>query len=421
MLTLVLLLSGFCLAIGFMYILRQRARTSEYLANAIKLEEANQRIASLDQEILVLSTENLSLIKDKATMQAEAVFLREKLETSQTQDKQIQESLQSQFKLLAEGILEDKTKKFTAQNQTNIESILKPLSERIEKFERAVVETHRDNIERSASLKAEVQRLAELSTKVNQEAENLSKAIKGDVKTQGSWGEFILENVLERSGLRKDNEYVVQSVLRSEDGKQYRPDVVVNLPDQKHIVIDSKVSLSNYEKYFNAGTLEEQQEELSKHLLSIKNHLKVLSQKSYQDLYELKSLDFVLMFVPIESAFGLAIKQEPEIFNYAYERNIIIVSPSTLLATLRTIHNIWQNEYRNKYAHEIARQSGEMYNKFQDFIADMNKIKASLDRAQDAQASAMKKLSDGNGNLLRRAERIKLLGAKTTKTIQLEV
>lgn len=385
---------------------------------AIRLENANQEIISLGQKVSFLSDENISLIKDKSALETKLSFLKEKLEISQIKDKQNQETLQAQFKLLAESILEDKSKKFTVQNQVNIESVLKPLSERIEKFERAILETNRDNIERSASLKAEVQRLAELSVKVNQEAENLSKAIKGDVKAQGSWGEFILENVLEKSGLTKDSEYVIQPVLKNEEGRPSRPDVVVNLPDKKHIVIDSKVSLLNYEKYFNAVTLEEQQEELSKHLLSIKNHLKVLTKKSYQALYELNSLDFVLMFIPIESAFGLAIKQEPEIFNHAYEQNIIIVSPSTLFATLRTIRNIWQNEYSNKYSHEIARQSGEMYNKFHDFILDMKKIKVSLDRAQEAQDDAMKKLSDGNGNLIRRAERIKLLGAKATKTIQ---
>lgn len=414
------LIPTFLFALVLIYLFRQKKQFEDHLITKIKLEEANSNVLLLDTKVRTLTSENVSLIKDKTTLEAELFFLKEKLESSLVQDRQNQEALESHLKLLADGILEDKSKKFTAQNQANIESILKPLSERIEKFERAIVDTNRDNIERSTSLKVEVQRLAELSTKVNQEAANLSRAIKGDLKAQGSWGEFVLENVLERSGLKRNTEYVVQSIVKNEQGKQYRPDVIINLPDKKQIVIDSKVSLINYERYLNALTLEEQQEELNKHLLSVKNHLKNLTQKSYQSLYELNSLDFVLMFVPIESAFGLAIKQAPEMFNHAYEKNIIIVSPSTLLATLRTIHNIWQNENRNAHAYEIARQSGEMYDKFHDFILDMKKIKVNLDRAQEAQEEAMKKLSYGNGNLIRRADRIKILGANATKTIQLD-
>lgn len=375
---------------------------------------------SLEKNQEILTQENAFLIKQVSQLEAELKHKHKDLEALKSSTEKNQETLSLQFKILAEKLLDEKSKKFTDQNKFNIESLLKPLGDKIEKFEKAILQTNQDSIERNASLKTEVKILSDISTQVNREAENLSRAIKGDTKMQGNWGEFILESILEKSGLQKDREYVVQATYKNEEGKQLRPDIIINLPDNKHLIIDAKVSLTNYEKSFNALTLEEQKEELQKHILSIKKHIKDLSQKEYQQLYQLKTLDFVLMFIPIESAFGLAIQYDSEIFTFAYEKNIIIVSPSTLLATLRTISNIWQNEYRNRYAYEIARQGGEMYNKFVSFIEDLKKIGVKLNQTQEVYTDAFKKLSDGNGNLIKRAERIKLLGIKASKHIDQE-
>lgn len=388
--------------------------------NLSLLDEYKNKNTSLDQKITDLSQENISLIKEVTLLQSDLKYKIKELEILNTSAEKNHETLNMQFKLLAESLLEEKSKKFTDQNKINIESILKPLGEKIEKFEKTIIQTNQDSIERTASLKTEVKKLSEVSAKANQEAENLSRAIKGDTKFQGNWGEFILEKILEKSGLKKDREYVVQSSYKNEEGKQFRPDIVINLPDNKNLVIDAKISLVNYERFFNAATIEDQQDELKKHIDSIRRHIKDLCQKEYQQLYELKSLDFVLMFIPIEPAFGLAMQQDNDLFNFAYEKNIIIVSPSTLLATLRTIANIWQNEYRNLYAYEIARQSGEMYNKFVSFLEDLKKIGIKLSQSQDVYNEAMKKLSDGNGNLIKRAERIKLLGAKASRQISHE-
>lgn len=390
----------------------------------LDLENLKESTASvrnlLEKNQEILTQENAALIKQLTQLEVELKHKQKDLETLKTSAEKNHETLSLQFKLLAEKLLDEKSKKFTDQNKLNIESILKPLGDRIEKFEKAILQTNQDSIERNASLKTEVKILSDISTKANKEAENLSRAIKGDTKMQGNWGEFILESILEKSGLQKDREYVVQASYKNEEGKQCRPDIIINLPDNKHLIIDAKVSLVNYEKSFNARTSQERQEELQKHILSVKKHIKDLSQREYQQLYQLKSLDFVLMFIPIEPAFGLVIQQDPEIFTFAYDKNIIIVSPSTLLATLRTISNIWQNEYRNRYAHEIARQSGEMYNKFVSFIEDLKRIGVKLNQTQEVYSDAFKKLSDGNGNLIKRAERIKLLGAKASKHIDQE-
>ncbi len=385
-----------------------------------QLEESRGQNNVLTQKVNDLSQENISLLRENTLLESELKHKQKELETVVASLEKNNETLNMQFKLLAEQLLEEKSKKFTEQNKFNIESILKPLGDKIDKFEKAIVQTNQESIERNASLKTEVKILSDISNQVNKEAENLSRAIKGDTKMQGNWGEFILESILEKSGLQRDREYVVQPTYKNEEGKQFRPDIIIHLPDNKHLIIDAKVSLVNYEKSFNAQTPQEQQEELQKHILSIKRHIKDLSQREYQQLYQLKSLDFVLMFIPIEPAFGLLLQQDPEIFTFAYEKNIIMVSPSTLLATLRTISNIWQNEYRNRYAHEIARQSGEMYNKFVSFIEDLKKIGVRLNQTQDVYNDAFKKLSDGNGNLIKRAEKIKLLGAKASKHIDQE-
>jgi DNA recombination protein RmuC len=276
-----------------------------------------------------------------------------------------------------------------------------------------VDETYDKELRDKISLREEVRKLTELNTKVSEEANNLTKALKGDVKKQGNWGEIILERVLERSGLTKGQEYEREEVVEGADASVQRPDVIIHLPDNKHIIIDSKVSLVAYERLMSAETDERKAIYLKDHINSIRSHVKELSDKNYQNAQNLNTPDFVMMFLPIESSFSVAVQGDNEIFSYAWERKIVIVSPTTLLATLRTISSIWKQENQTKNAQEIARLSGALYDKFIGFAEDMAKIKVNIDRTSNSYDDAMKKMKDGSGNIIRTAEKIKELGAKT--------
>ncbi|HEX9649652.1 MAG TPA: DNA recombination protein RmuC [Cyclobacteriaceae bacterium] len=343
--------------------------------------------------------------------------LKERFEQQKEEVAKLQERFSIEFKNLAQDILEEKSRKFTIQNKENLEGILKPLSERIIEFEKTVQQNSKESIEWNSALREQIKSLKELNIQVTKEAENLTKALKGDNRAMGAWGEIILESILENSGLVKDREYIVQSVFVHDDGRRYQPDVVINLPDDKHLVIDSKISLVSYERFVNAETKEDTKIAIKSHLTSIRSHIRDLSSKNYQTLYGVKSLDFVLMFIPIESAFSLAVQNDSYLFNEAYDRNIVLVSPTTLIATLRTIANIWKNEYQNRNALEIARQGGELYDKFVNFTEDLLTLGKHLDQTQKHYSSAMKKLVEGQGNLISKATKIKELGAKTRKSI----
>ena len=343
--------------------------------------------------------------------------LNQKLEDQKKDIEELQEKFQIQFKNLANDILEEKTKKFTDQNKTNLKDILNPLKEKISEFEKKVEQTNKESIDRNSALKEQISGLKELNIKITKEAENLTKALKGESKTQGNWGEFILESILEKSGLIKGEQYEVQVSMTNEEGKRLQPDVIVKLPEQKNIIIDSKVSLTAYEKYINSDDDREKELEVKNHLLSIRSHIKGLSDKNYQSIYEIGSLDFVLLFMPIEPAFGLAVQNDAELFNDAYDKNIVIVSPSTLIATLRTIASIWRQENQNRNALEIARQGGQLYDKFKAFTDDLIKVGENLNTTKKNYDLAMNKLSDGKDNLIRKTERIKELGAKATKVL----
>ena len=347
--------------------------------------------------------------------------LQEKLKEQRDAVSVVQEKLTLQFKNLANDLLEEKSKKFTDQNKVQLEGLLKPLGERIQAFEKQVVQTNKESLERNVALRTEVRKLNELNTQITKEAENLAKAIKGDTKSQGNWGEFILESILEKSGLVKDREYEIQASFVTEDGKRYQPDVVVKLPEGKHVIIDAKVSLVNYEQAFNATQAEAREIALKKHIQSLRRHIRELSDKNYQGQYGLKSLDFVLLFVPIEPAFSLAIQHDPALFQEAYERNIVLVSPTTLIATLRTIANIWKHEYQNKNALAIAQQGGALYDKFVGFVEDIKHLGRQLDTTQKTYLEATKKLYEGKGNLVRRAQHIKSLGARTSKILDTDL
>jgi DNA recombination protein RmuC len=336
------------------------------------------------------------------------------------QEKYIAE-LQQRFKLefenIANKVLDDKTDKFTLQNKANLDIILNPLKENIKAFEEKVDKVYKAESDERNTLKGVISQLMNQSKQIQEDANNLTKALKGDQKKQGNWGEVILERVLERSGLTKDREYRIQTSLSSSDGSRMQPDIIIDLPDEKHIVIDSKVSLIAYERFVSSDADEERELHIKQHILSIKTHIQGLSGKNYQELYQINSPDFVLLFIPIESSFGIAVQKDAEIFNYAWDRKVVIVSPSTLLATLRTISSIWKQERQNRNVLEIARLSGSMYDKFVGFLTDMESIGRNIKMSQDAYDKAINKLSTGSGNLSSTSEKIKKLGAKATKQI----
>lgn len=380
-----------------------------------KIRDASNEIDVLKDELKRERDKVMTLSNRLTGNQTEYRYMEKRLEEQREEIEHIQEKFYLEFKNLANQIFDEKSKKFTDQNKVNIESLLTPLGERISAFEKKVESSTKESLEWNAALKEQIAGLRDLNLNMTKEAENLTKALKGDSKTMGGWGEIILESILEKSGLEKNREYFVQQRYKTEEGKRLQPDVVVKLPEDKNIIIDSKVSLVAYEKYVNENDGKEVY--LKNHLQSIRSHLKSLDLKTYQKLYNIKGLDFVLMFVPIEPAFSLAIQSEPALFNEAYEKNIVIVSPATLIATLRTIANIWKNEYQNRNALEIARQGGDLYDKFVAFSEDLKSVGKQIDTTQRVYTDAMRKLVDGKGNLISRAERIKALGAKTSKVM----
>lgn len=348
--------------------------------------------------------------------EAEIANLREKLEEQKRQLEELQQTFAKEFENLANKILEEKSVKFTEQNQKNIKSILQPLQERIQLFEQKVDLTHKESIRQNATLREQLQNLQNQNLRITQEAENLTRALKGDSKMQGNWGELVLERVLEKSGLERDREYSVQQSFTREDGSRVMPDVIIHLPNGNKMVVDSKVSLTDYERYVNA---EETHREsfLKEHVNSLRRHVEQLSAKKYEDLYEMESPDFVLMFVPIETAFSIAINYDNDLYNKAFERNIVIVTPSTLLATLRTIDSMWSNEKQRRNAVEIARQAGALYDKFEGFVGDLTRVGKKMDEAKDEYRGAMNKLVEGRGNILTSIEKLKKMGAKAKKSI----
>ncbi|WP_316790199.1 DNA recombination protein RmuC [Pedobacter frigoris] len=352
-------------------------------------------------------------------IKAEETLLAQR-EKQMEQDKYIAE-LQQKFKMefenIASKVLDEKTLKFTEQNKANLDVILNPLKENIKAFEEKVEKVYKSESDERNILKGVISQLMDQSKQIQEDANNLTKALKGDSKKQGNWGEVILERILERSGLIKDREYRIQTSLNAAEGNRVQPDVIIDLPDDKHVIIDAKVSLVAYERLVTADQDEERELYLKQHIISIKTHIQGLSSKNYHDLYQINSPDFVLLFIPIESSFGIAVQQDAELFNYAWDRKVVIVSPSTLLATLRTIASIWKQERQNRNVLEIARLSGSMYDKFVGFLSDMESIGKNIKQSQDAYDRALNKLSTGSGNLSNTSEKIRKLGAKTTKQI----
>ncbi len=363
------------------------------------------------------STNSLSEIAKLETMN---LNLKEKLNDQKKELEELQEKLTDAFKNLANDILEEKTKKFTEQNRANLDELLNPLKEKIKDFEQKVEHTNEKNRLSNASLIEQIKGLKDLNKKISDDANNLTKALKGDSKIQGNWGEVILERILEESGLRKGIEYEAQARgmgLKSEEGSTSKPDFVLKLPENKHVIVDSKVSLVHYERMVSSETEEQKEGYLKALNTSVKTHIDGLHKKHYQDLKGLNSPDFVMMFIPIEGVFAVVMQHDNTIFQYAYNKQIVIVSPSTLLATLRTIAFIWRQENQTKNALEIARQGGALYDKFVGFISDLENIGKSIDKTKDIYTNAFNKLKTGKGNLIKKTENLKVLGAKASKQI----
>jgi len=363
---------------------------------------------------------NQELLAEKNRMaRAEETFKaqRERLAEQEKSIQEIQQKFQLEFQNIANKLLDEKSQKFIETNRTNLDILLTPLKENIKAFEAKVDKVYKDESDERNILRGEITKLMDLNKQISEEATNLTKALKGDSKKQGNWGEVILERVLERSGLVKDREYRLQASMSAADGTRFQPDVIIDLPDEKHLIIDSKVSLVAYERLVNCETEDERKLYSKAHVESIRGHVLNLSSKNYHDLYKVNSPDFVLLFVPIESSFSFAVQLDAELFSDAWDKRVVIVSPSTLLATLRTIASIWKQERQNRNVLEIAALSGRMYDKFVGFVADMENIGKSIKSSQSAYDSALNKLTEGNGNLTNTADKIKKLGAKANKQL----
>ena len=418
-LALVFLVAGYFLG-NYIQNLKTKSSHSTLLEREQQLRnnptEMEKRLALGIEETSELRLQKERLGIQISRYEAEMDNLQQKNTEQKAEVEKLQEKFTKEFENLANRILDVKSEKFTKQNKENIENILNPLKEKIKTFEDKVEKSQKENISIHSSLKEQLLNLQSQNLKITQEAENLTKALKGDSKMQGNWGELVLERVLEKSGLEKDREYSVQQSFTREDGSRVLPDVIINLPDGKKMVVDSKVSLTAYERYINVEE-EFQEKYLKEHISSIKNHVDQLSSKKYEDLYEMESPDFVLMFVPIEPAFAIAINNDNSIYNKAFEQNIVIVTPSTLLATLRTIDSMWNNEKQQRNAIEIARQAGALYDKFEGFISDLTKVGKKMDEAKIEYKGAMNKLVEGRGNIITSIEKLKKMGAKAKKSL----
>jgi DNA recombination protein RmuC len=389
-----------------------------------KIKSISQQMVQYENQIqsIVLERDALRNEKEAITIQLtkkEADFdhLLERNKEQKDEVEKLQDKFTKEFENLANKILDEKSNKFTEQNKENMKNILLPLQDKIQLFEKKVEDTHKESIDYHAALRQQILGLSEMNAQMSKETLNLTKALKGDSKMQGNWGELVLERVLEKSGLEKDREYYVQQSHTTTDGSRVFPDVVINLPDGKKMIVDSKVSLTAYEKYINEEDESLKNGWLKEHVSSVKRHVEQLGEKNYHELYQMESPDFVLLFIPIETAFALASNEDITLYNKAFEKNIVIVTPSTLLATLRTIDSMWANQKQQENAFEIARQAGALYDKFQGLMEDLIKIGKRIDESKSEYGLAMNKLFEGKGNLINSVEKLKKMGAKAKKSL----
>jgi DNA recombination protein RmuC len=409
------------LALGWLMARSRSLRDNQQQAGMLVAEQ--ERTKSLEGQLTdarrAMESERnrvLELTNSLASTEADYRNLEEKLDERKAEFVEMQEKFTAQFKNLANDIFEEKSKRFTDQNKSNIHDLLKPLGEKITDFERKVEDTHKDSITRNAALREQLENLQRLNVQMTREAENLTRALKGDSQAQGAWGEFILESILEKSGLERDREYSIQESFATAEGR-LRPDVIIRLPENRHVIIDSKVSLKAYNSFVNATTEEEKTIALKAHMLSIRQHMKGLADKNYQKNISENGLDFIIMFIPIEPAYILAIQSEKSLYEEALEKRIVFVSPTLLIPSLQLIKNVWKQEYQNRHVLDIANKAGDLYDKFVLFTDDLINLGRQMEATKKTYESAMNKLAVGNGNIVRKIEDLKKLGAKATKSI----
>tara|TARA_B100000686_G_scaffold348901_1_gene441079 strand:- start:76 stop:1455 length:1380 start_codon:yes stop_codon:yes gene_type:complete len=385
------------------------------LAKEVELNSLQGRSIELNLENNSLKNEIQSCREELAAVKTSLELERKRFDEKVALLNESREQLGASFKNIANEIFDDKSRKFTEANKETLGAVLEPFQDKIKQFEKRVEETYDKESKERFSLTKEIENLQKLNVRMSEEAVNLTNALRGDNKAQGSWGEFVLESILEKSGLVKGREYEVQVALKDEGGDKARPDVVVYLPESREIVIDSKVSLKAWDAYCAAEEEQTKQQALKQHITSIRNHVKLLSDKDYQNLSNINSLDYVFLFMPIEAAYSVALQEESDLFQYAFERNIIFVVPTTLLTSLKTVHNLWRLAQQNQNAKEIAEKAGALYDKFVTFVDDLDEIGARIDTSKKSFEKAKSKLISGRGNLINRAELLKNLGAKASK------
>lgn len=391
--------------------------TERLAGQQLIVDQARQRVAEVErkqsEQQQQLTMYQSKIVELETRLEGERLQATEKLTLLEA----ARSEFGNQFQLLANQILEEKSKKFTEQNQINLGGILQPLQEKIKEFQTQVATTYDKESKERLTLKNEIERLAALNGKISEDAINLTQALKGSNKTQGIWGEMVLETVLESSGLRRGEEYLVQNSFDREGGGQHRPDVIIQLPEGRHMVVDAKMSLVAYERFVSSANDEDRAESLKQHLISVRAHIRGLSDKNYQTLTGLQAPDFVMLFIAVEPAFMLAFSHDQNLFNDALSKNVLLVSPSTLLANLRTIAYIWRQEKQTRNAQEIAQQCAKLYDKFVGFVEDLEDIGKKLGQTQKSFDDAKSKLSSGRGNLIRQVELVKKLGVKPTKKL----
>nr|WP_216860229.1 DNA recombination protein RmuC [Polynucleobacter sp. JS-Polo-80-F4] len=381
------------------------------------LTRSEQQAQAELSQALSLRTERDQALQNAIRLEAELDSERKQGQGRIESLNEAKEALTNQFKNLANEILEDKSKRFTEQNATSLDALLKPLQTKLAEFKEQVSTSYDNEARERHALKSEIERLANLNLRMSDETRSLTKALKGDSKVQGDWGELVLESILESSGLRKGEEYVVQDSHTQTDGSRLQPDVVIKLPEGRSLVVDSKVSITAYARHAETTDTVVAEQELASHIQSLRQHIHGLSGKNYSSLYGVGSVDFVLMFVPVEPAFLLALKTAPNLYQEALAKNIVLVCPSTLMATLRTVAHLWRQDHQNRNALEIAKQCGNLYDKFVGFVDDLEKLGQRLDQAQTSYHDAFNKLKTGKGNLIRSAEKVRELGVKPSKNL----
>ncbi len=396
---------------------------AEIASKVAELESLRDQFEKLKVEATEFQKKAEGFQIDLAKTQTENKALLEKLENQKSEFDQMRKQFNLEFENIANKILEDKSEKFSKMNNEKLDTILKPFRENIESFKKKVEETYDKEAQQRFSLGKEVEKLVQLNNQISDDAKKLTSALKGESKTQGDWGEMILENILEKSGLVKGREYFVQeflkdeagNMIKNEQGKKLQPDVVINYPDDRKIIVDSKTSLTAYVEYVNAEDPEEMKSAADRHLISVKKHIDELSDKRYEDFAP--TLDFVMMFIPNEAAYALALQTEPGLWNYAYDRRIILISPTNMIAALKLVADLWKREYQSKNAEEIAERGAKLYDKFVGFVENLQGIGTNLEKAQGSYESALKQLKEGPGNLVGQAEKLRKLGVKTKKNL----